>query len=92
MEAHLDITIPQVDATMAVPVDEYDGKVAYGEKRGKSQGERIKKIYSSMLNSALPSAVSFENHTALLAPSVRDLEELETSVQVRKHSHLSDHT
>lgn len=34
IEEHLGVTIQQVDTEMKVPVDEFDGKVVYGEKRG----------------------------------------------------------
>ncbi|KAG7172439.1 ATP-dependent RNA helicase Ddx1-like [Homarus americanus] len=33
IEEHLGVTIQQVDKEMKVPVDEFDGKVTYGEKR-----------------------------------------------------------
>lgn len=33
IEEHLGVTIQQVDREMKVPVDEFDGKVIYGEKR-----------------------------------------------------------
>lgn len=32
IEDHLNITIPQVDKDLKVPVNEFDGKVIYGEK------------------------------------------------------------
>lgn len=32
MEEHLNITITQVDKNLQVPVNEFDGKVVYGEK------------------------------------------------------------
>ena len=36
IEEHLGVTIPEVSNTFEVPVDEYDGKITYGEKmRGK---------------------------------------------------------
>ncbi|MPC20516.1 ATP-dependent RNA helicase DDX1 [Portunus trituberculatus] len=34
IEEHLGVTIQQVDKDMKVPVDEFDGKVVYGEKKG----------------------------------------------------------
>lgn len=37
IEDHLTLTIPQVDTEMKVPMNEFDGKVIYGEKL-KSQG------------------------------------------------------
>ena len=34
IQEHLGVTIPEVSNTFDVPVDEYEGKVTYGEKRG----------------------------------------------------------
>ncbi|WAR11386.1 DDX1-like protein, partial [Mya arenaria] len=33
-DKHLDITIDKVEPEMKVPVDEFDGNVTYGQKRG----------------------------------------------------------
>lgn len=33
IEDHLNITIQQVDPDMKVPMNDFDGKVIYGEKR-----------------------------------------------------------
>jgi len=33
VEEHLGITIDQVDCEMTIPVNEFDGKVTYGQKR-----------------------------------------------------------
>lgn len=41
VQEHLDITIDKVDPSMKVPVNEFDGKVTYGQKRrntGTDQG------------------------------------------------------
>lgn len=38
IEEHLGVTIQQVDKDMKVPVDEFDGKVVYGEKKGNIGG------------------------------------------------------
>lgn len=35
IQEHLGETVAVVDATMDVPVDEFDGKIVYGEKRGR---------------------------------------------------------
>ena len=40
IEEHLGVTIQQVDKEMKVPVDEFDGKVVYGEKKGNTGGSR----------------------------------------------------
>ena len=36
VEQHLDVTIQQIGPNMDVQASEFDGKVAYGEKRGKT--------------------------------------------------------
>ena len=36
IEEHLNITIDQIGAEMKVPMNEFDGKVMYGQKRSKS--------------------------------------------------------
>ena len=35
IESHLGVTIPEVSNSFQVPIDEYDGKIMYGEKKGK---------------------------------------------------------
>ena len=35
IQEHLGVTIPEVDKTFDVPVNEFDGKITYGEKKGK---------------------------------------------------------
>ncbi|XP_065839715.1 ATP-dependent RNA helicase DDX1-like [Oscarella lobularis] len=62
VEEHLGETITQVDPKMKVPVNEFDGKVVYGEKRSGSGG-------------------NYEYHTAQLAPSVKELAQLEFEAQ-----------
>ena len=34
IQEHLGVTIPEVDNTFDVPINEFDGKITYGEKRG----------------------------------------------------------
>ena len=36
IQEHLGVTIPEVDNSFDVPVNEFDGKIAYGEKRAES--------------------------------------------------------
>ena len=36
IEEHLGVTVPEVSKTFEVPVNEFDGKVMYGEKRVQS--------------------------------------------------------
>lgn len=33
IQEHLGVTIPEVDKSFEVPVNEFDGKITYGEKR-----------------------------------------------------------
>lgn len=56
VQEHLDITIDKVDPSMKVPVNEFDGKVMYGQKRrntgtdhGLSQIHRLNKGKSALL-------------------------------------------
>ncbi|XP_062591227.1 ATP-dependent RNA helicase DDX1-like, partial [Saccostrea cucullata] len=41
VQEHLDITIDKVDPSMKVPVNEFDGKVTYGQKRKNTGGTYI---------------------------------------------------
>lgn len=38
IEDHLNVTIEQVSQEMEIPVNEFDGKVVYGQRRGKDAG------------------------------------------------------
>ncbi|KAM7445988.1 ATP-dependent RNA helicase ddx1 [Porites harrisoni] len=62
VEEHLGETISVIQPNMKVSVNEFDGKVQYGEKR-----RRV--------------GTMFETHTAELAPSVRELAEMEFKAQ-----------
>jgi len=62
VEEHLKETISSIQPNMKIPLNEFDGKVTYGEKRRGSG--RI-----------------FDTHTAELAPSVRELAEMEFKAQ-----------
>jgi len=42
IESHLKITIEQIGKNINVPVNEFDGKVTYGEKRGQKSGSLYK--------------------------------------------------
>ncbi|XP_049763744.1 ATP-dependent RNA helicase Ddx1 [Schistocerca cancellata] len=63
IEDHLNVTIQQVEPDLKVPVDEFDGKVVYGQKR-QNVGS------------------SYENHVAQMAPSVKELAQLESKAQL----------
>ncbi len=62
VQEHLGCIIPVIDESMEVPVDEFDGKVVYGEKRNVAKSE-------------------YKGHADILAPSVRDLADLEDRAQ-----------
>jgi ATP-dependent RNA helicase DDX1 len=52
IEDHLGVTIPQVGPEMDVPVDEFDGKVVYGQKRsaqGSSAMYHLDQTMSSLM-------------------------------------------
>ena len=38
IQEHLDVTVPVVDSTFDVPVNEFDGKITYGQKKGEGDG------------------------------------------------------
>lgn len=63
IEEHLGCTIDQIPRTLEVPINEFDGKVVYGEKR---KGN----------------ANAFKGHVDLLAPSLKELIELERKTQL----------
>ncbi|XP_068698338.1 ATP-dependent RNA helicase DDX1-like [Montipora foliosa] len=62
VEEHLGETISAIQPNMRVPINEFDGKVNYGQKRRGSGS-------------------LFDSHTAELAPSVRELADMEFKAQ-----------
>lgn len=68
IEDHLNITITQVDKDMKVPVNEFDGKVVYGEKlqnKGSNYKDHVEQLAPIVRNlSKLESKaqVSFLKH------------------------------
>ena len=48
IQEHLGVTIPEVDRSFDVPVNEFDGKITYGEKR-RSEGEMGVKYHTAQL-------------------------------------------
>jgi len=63
IEEHLGCTIDQIPRTLDVPINEFDGKVVYGEKRKVDVNK-------------------FRGHVDILAPSVKELIELERKTQL----------
>ncbi|XP_077867771.1 ATP-dependent RNA helicase DDX1-like, partial [Saccoglossus kowalevskii] len=62
IEDHLGVTIQQCSSDMKIPVDEFDGKVTYGQKRRMTGG-------------------LYKGHADILAPTVKELAELEKEAQ-----------
>ncbi|CAG2195830.1 DDX1 [Mytilus edulis] len=62
IQEHLDITIDSVQPDMKVAINEFDGKVTYGQRRKVGGG-------------------SYKGHIETLAPSVKELAELEKRAQ-----------
>lgn len=58
IQEHLGVTIPLVDNSFEIPVDEFDGKVAYGEKRS---GEGMKyESHTELLASSVEELTKLE--------------------------------
>ena len=81
VEEHLGETITQVDPKMKVPVNEFDGKVVYGEKRSGSGENHLYALVLLELFYWLILGGNYEYHTAQLAPSVKELAQLEFEAQ-----------
>lgn len=68
VEDHLNITITQVDKNMKVPVNEFDGKVVYGEKlKNKGTGyeghvEQLKPIVQNLAKLESRAQLEFLKH------------------------------
>ncbi len=45
MEEHLGVTISQTGTDMKVPMDEFDGKVVYGQKRKANGNKRLLRFH-----------------------------------------------
>jgi ATP-dependent RNA helicase DDX1 len=64
IETHLGCTIPQISKDLEIPINEFDGKVTYGEKR---QVNNAKKSYghADLLAQSLKELISLEKKTQL---------------------------
>ena len=51
IEEHLGVTIQQVDSSVKVPHDEFDGKVTYGQKRADLAGGAYKNHVAQVADS-----------------------------------------
>nr|CAD7448799.1 unnamed protein product [Timema bartmani] len=63
IEDHLNVTIQQVEPNLKVPMDHFDGKVIYGQKKQNAGS-------------------NYENHVAQMAPTVKELSQLESQAQL----------
>eukprot|EP00117_Sycon_ciliatum_P026385 scpid39786/ scgid5952/ ATP-dependent RNA helicase DDX1; DEAD box protein 1 len=61
VEAHLDITIPQVEADLKVEQNEFDGKVTYGQKK-KPSSASVYDNHVEQLASSVADLSRLENH------------------------------
>ncbi len=73
------MTISQTDEKMDIPVDEFDGKVIYGERRKQEGSNRL--IFNEIYNLIFLLVPISKGHVDTLAPTVQELVELEKRVQ-----------
>lgn len=59
VEDHLGESIPVVSSELKVAANEFDGKVVYGEKRGKGKGNNMLHIAYSFVRSVIHSSLHF---------------------------------
>ncbi len=52
------VTIPEVSSTFDVPVNEYDGKITYGEK--KTSGPTVAETHVELLSASVDQLASLE--------------------------------
>ena len=76
----LGVTISQTDEKLDIPVDEFDGKVIYGERR---KQEGVKRFACRSIDRDCPFSLvsAAKGHVDTLAPTVNELVELEKRVQ-----------
>jgi len=58
VEEHLGVNIPEVSSSFEVPVNEFDGKITYGEK--KTVGPTIADSHMELLSSSVDQLASLE--------------------------------
>ncbi len=81
------ITISQAGTDIKVPVDEYDGKVIYGQKRkAPSKKIALRKSYSFIKLQFHRTASAYQSHVAQMAGAVQELAVQEMKAQLLFHS------
>lgn len=88
IEEHLKCTITQCEPDIKVPVDEFDGKVTYGQRRA-TGGECLSDVLfvgiSLCICHLYPYLFSpgglYKGHVDILAPTVQELANLEREAQ-----------
>jgi len=77
-----------VEPDIKVPINDFDGKVTYGEKRGNT-GKQTSKTFPIpnfipifLMANFRPLASAYDNHVAQMAPTVRELAQLESHAQL----------
>lgn len=69
IEEHLGVTVPEVDNNFDIPVNEFDGKITYGEKKG--GGVTISESHTAQLEPSVELLAKMERmaQTTFLAQS-----------------------
>ena len=81
----MNVTIQQVGPDVKVPLNEFDGKVTYGEKRlaiGKWYCFSLRCSARSISEYLNPIGSDYENHVQQMAPVVAELAALESKAQM----------
>ena len=86
IEEHLGITISQVNPDCVVPVDQYDGKVVYGQKRKAPSKEMFKMQNAIIKYYVILTASAYQSHVAQMAGAVQELAVQEMKAQLLFHS------
>lgn len=95
IEDHLNVTIQQVGTDVKVPMDDFDGKVVYGQKRQNLGQATIRGPFlffftlqngfffcdEFSVKDIFVIGSSYENHVSQMAPTVQELSGLEHKAQ-----------
>lgn len=86
VEEHLGITISQAGTDIKVPIDEFDGKVIYGQKKKASSKQVLRFKKGLQLSSCFFTASAYQSHVAQMAGAVQELAVQEMKAQLLFHS------
>lgn len=79
----MNVTIQQVGPDIKVPMNEFDGKVTYGEKRMAMGMYCLSLCYKKQYYmSAFHTGSNYENHVQQMVPVVAELAALESRAQI----------